>query len=148
MKANPTGILTANVELDLDESFQSLVSSIRWLSTLEVKLIPLAYKLRRAAVDNLKLIGQRHDEFSSHVKVGPNHFDKLIEEKKKVLGGIKSAIAALEDKGLCRKCGTVESEVRGPEDPMDDTETFQSLCEPCADEVKKSKNLTESQATT
>ena len=148
MEADPTVILTANVELDLDESFQSLASSIGWLSRLEVEKIPLAYHLRRAAAGKLKLFGEPHGAFNSHVKVGSEHFPDLIEEKKKALGGIKIAIAAMEDKGLCRSCGKEDSEVRGPKDPTDDTCTFQILCEPCFDELKKSKNLTESEATT
>ena len=148
MEADPTEILTANVELDLDESFQSLVSRIGWLSRLEVELIPLAYHLRRAAAGKLKLFGEPHGAFSSHVKVDPEHFPKLIEKKKETLSAIKSAIAALEDEGLCRKCGKEASEVGCSRQEHTDgtvTETWQGLCEPCSNELK---SLTESQPPT
>ena len=148
MEANPTGILTACIEPLPDESYQSLLSSIGLLSTLEMEKIPLAYQNRRFATYDLKKIGRRHPESSSHVIVGPEHFDDLIKRKKKVLDGIKSTIAALKDEGLCRKCGKEASRVGCSRQEHTDgtvTETWQSLCEPCSDELK---SLTESQATT
>ncbi len=148
MEANPTGILTACIEPLPDESYQSLLSSIGLLSTLEMEKIPLAYQNRRFATYDLKKIGRRHPESSSHVIVGPEHFDDLIKRKNEVLDGIKSTIAALEDKGRCRKCGKEASRIGCSRQEHTDgtvTETWQSLCEPCSDELK---SLTESQATT